>query len=183
MHIHDMGYFNAFDPVRTDSAGRRVIAPWRWFGPVFLLRTDEEVARVRRGFKWLLICSVASAALATPRSGLRVVVPLIPGQILWAYLLTRGLQDAGLKPADLPKLPRGEAVARSNALIGMPLVWAFRVLLPVMTIFFIWGAWEFGGAPGWLGAPIFALLDIVMVRDYLQERAYRKSLATSGPVS
>ena len=183
MHIHNMGFFDAVDPVRTDSAGRNVIAPLRWFGPVFLLRSDAEVARVRRGYKWLLICSVALAALATPRFGLRVLVPLIPCEILWVYLLTCGLQHAGLKPADLPKLPRGEAVARSNALMGRPLVWALRVLLPVMTILFIWGAWEFGGAPGWIGTPIFVLLNIVMVRDYFQERAYRKSLAMSGPAS
>ncbi|MGI9090675.1 MAG: hypothetical protein ACR2GG_06190 [Gemmatimonadaceae bacterium] len=49
-----MGYFDAcVQPFRPDALGRRVIVPFRWSGPVYLV-PDNDAERVRRGLKQLL---------------------------------------------------------------------------------------------------------------------------------
>ncbi len=174
-----MGYFEACaNPVRTDATGRRVIVPFRWFGPVYLLRDDAEVARAKRGVKWMQITSFAlivGAGVRGPTLMLRLIIPLILGQIAWVYFLTRSLGDAGIRASDMPRLRRGEAVARSNAMMGRPLLWTVRVGAIGMNFFFLWGALRFGDTYAWLGTALFGLLNCLQVYDFFQERSYRRS--------
>jgi len=113
---------------------------------------------------------------------LRIVISLIAAQILWIYLLTRGLVGAGIKGSDMPRLPRGEAVARSNALMGKPLVWTIRAGAIAMNAFFLWGGLHFGDTYAWLGAAFFGLLNCGQLYDFFQERSYRKSRSALQPV-
>ena len=178
-NIFELGYFEACaNPVRTAADGRSVIVPFRWFGPVCLLRDDADVVRVKRGFKWLQISTFAAIVVTSGIFGLRIIIPLLVGQCLWLYLLTRRLVATDLTPADLPRMPRGEAVARTHATMGKPLVWATRALTPVVSVLFFWGAWKFGGAIAWIGTPLIILLNGMLVYDFLQLRAYRKSATT-----
>ena len=173
-----MGYFEACaNPVRTDATGQRVIVPLRWFGPVYLLRNDAEVARIKRGYKWLPISTAVFAGIASVWFGLGVVVPMILVQLLWVYLLTRGLVVLDMKAADMPRVPRAEAVARSHAAMGTTMVWLTRAIAVAVTVLFLWGAWEFGGIEAWIGVPTILLLDGVFVFDIVQQRSYRKSQA------
>ncbi len=177
-----MGYFEACsNPIRTDATGQRVVVPLRWFGPVYLLRDDADVARVRRGYKWMLILSILFVALGTGPLGVHIVVLIVLGQLLWIYLLTRGLVVTGVKAADLPRVPRAEAVARSNAAVGKTMLWLTRGLMVPATGLFLWGAWEFRGIEAWIGVPLILFLDAMLIFDIVQQRSYNKSLAQSRP--
>ena len=180
-----MGYFEACaNPVRTDATGRRVIVPFRWFGPVYLLRSDAEITRVRRGVKWMQIASFAAiiaAGVGGPARMLQVIIPLILCQILWMYLVVRGLVGAGVKSSDMPRIPRGEALAQSNAALGKSLLWTIRVGALGMNAFFLWGALHFGDTDAWLGAALFGLLNCIQMYDFVQERSYRNSRASLHP--
>ncbi len=177
-----MGYLEACaNPIRTDAAGQRVVVPLRWFGPVYLLQDDADVARIKRGYKWLQISTIAFAGIASVWFGQGIVVPMILCQFLWVYLFTRGLVLLDIKAADLPRVPRAEAVARSNAAMGKTLVWLIRALMLPATGLFLWGAWEFRGIEAWIGVPLILFMDAILIFDIAQQRAYSKSLTTSQP--
>jgi hypothetical protein len=112
-----MSYFDACaNPVRIVGVGRRVIVPLRWFGPVYLIPSDVQAARLRRGFKWMTILtfvfvSVTAGWLGNSPAWLRgeseMMLTLIAWQALWVFALTRGLPKAGIAASDMPKLSRG----------------------------------------------------------------------------
>ncbi|MDQ2891407.1 MAG: hypothetical protein M3R65_12785 [Gemmatimonadota bacterium] len=178
-HIPRMGFLDACtNPVRTDATGRRVIVPWRGFGPVLLLRTDADAARAKRVYKRMFVGTILLISVGARWLGYGMIPIALAFQLVCVYLVTRGLPSAGIRAVELPRLPRGEAVARSNEVIGKPLLWTMRAVWPLMSGFMIWGAIEFGGAVGWVTALFAVLLNFVLVYEYLQERAYRRSVGS-----
>lgn len=175
-----MGYFEACaNPFRSDSAGRRVIAPFPLRGRVYLVPDDADAARIKAGVKWLRISLFAFIILSTPMNlGLiRMIAIVIVGSELWMYLLTRGLPIADVKRADLPRMPYRERAAREEAAFGKPTLWVGRTLGLAMNGFFLWGALRYGDIELWLGTALFALVNIGMLFASLQARSYRHSLA------
>jgi len=179
-----MGYFDAcVQPFRPDALGRRVIIPFGWFGPVYLV-SDNDAERVRRGLKQLLACNLAAlfgSALIGALS-FKVVPFFIAGQLLWTYLLTRNLPRAGVSRKDLPRIPRREAVGRYYAAMGKPRLWITTVLMLAMNAFFIWGAVEFGGVVGWIVTISFTIVNGVMIFDLIRSRSNYNSPASPHSV-
>jgi hypothetical protein len=166
------------NPIRQDAAGRNVVVPLRWFGPVYLLRNDAELARVERGYKWLRIASVIFIGAAI-RMGLLEVFPLIAGNALWVYVLTRGLVRSGMHVSDLPRTPRPEAIARSITTLGAPLLSLLLILGVTMSAGSVWAALRFRGAEFWFGATLFALVSGLLVENIITARNYRRSVQRS----
>lgn len=179
-----MGYFDACaNPFRSDSVGRRVMAPFRRLGSVYLVPDDADAERIKRGMKWMQISALALVFVVVgPTAGIRpilllAIIPLIwIGQSLWVHRLTRGLTVADEKYADLPRIPRREAVARLHAAMGKPALWTIQTLSLAMNGGFLWAALHYGDWKMWAGAALFTLFNGAMLFDYLQARSYRNSL-------
>ena len=175
-----MGYFDACaNPIRTDSAGRPVLAPLKFFGRVYLLSDEAEVARVKRGFKWLQIVSFVCCIAFVPKFFFLAIPPILALQATWVYVLTRGLTRTTLRVSDLPRMPRPEALARTTAAMGKPTVTVVLILGAILSASQLWAAIHFGGPEFWFGATLFTVLTGLLIENIITARNYRRSVQRS----
>jgi uncharacterized membrane protein len=155
-----MGYFDGYTAnlFRSDDQQRRVVVPWGSRGPVYLVPTDVDAARITR----------------VVRVAYQVMIPLVVGSVIvlgwrwmivlglaWLvafygviYAVTRDLPRANVRARDLPKVSRREMQGRMALAIGRrwlvvllvvsllsvaAATWALSVTGPALSLYYVIG--------------------------------------------
>ncbi len=152
-----MGYFDAFTAnlFRTDATGQRVMTPFGNRGGVYVV-PDSAVPRITGAVKLYYMGMLVVIVTATETTGWKwgvfvVVVPLVAVNFIMFSWLVRPLQRLPIKPSELPKKTRVEAMQASAVAMGpitltLVLLAALAMTAAAVYVRLWWGAAFFGSA-------------------------------------